>query len=233
MGLDINVLAKPNPGDEEEFESLWGLLTGKTPPPEQEEKGFLAGLFSKPEAPDLQAELDRFQEISTPPHAVLGAPVVGKDPEADAWLRKEFEDGVYQAANFEDLFAEMKGYHALQALPDCDGFPLYSHAYMYDGVDRTSFRGKFLEACEAVIGKENLEQAWEHMLASEFAQWGTALQSRVESYAAEHGLEHALGKHDHEITGDDTREDQVNIVADAARWALFWSQRGHGAEPFF
>ena len=55
----------------------------------------------------------------------------------------------------------------------------------------------------------------------------------AEKFAGEHGIEHALAKHRHEITGDDTREDQVNIVADAARWARFWSQRGHGAEPFF
>ncbi len=94
MGLDITVLGKPLPGHEAEFHDLSialsisnGVRQGDRPRPSFWK--YLLGMappqISKTE---IAAKTDRFNAISTPPYAVLDAPVVGQDAAADAWVRE-------------------------------------------------------------------------------------------------------------------------------------------------
>ncbi len=237
MGLDMNPLAKPKPGHEAEFVDLWTRIQvaqGKRPDPEAETKGFLARLFTPRKPANVADMIARFQAISVPPYAAIGAPVVGKDQAADDWLRETFDNGTISGvSSFAEAQKAFHGYHAVEALPVCDGFPVYTHAGMYEGVDRTSFRGKFLEICEEVIGDDLLAQAWNPMLAAELAAWGRALKDRAAAYAAQHNVTHVLDNRDFMPADDTSPEAQAHIVDQAARWALWWSDRGHGSDPYF
>ena len=104
--------------------------------------------------------------------------------------------------------------------------------YDYDGVDRTSFRGKFLELCDEIIGQDLLNAAWSSMLAEELAEWGDALAEAVEAYAKAHNVTGVLGRPSVEFE-EDTAQTKAHIVDSAARWARFWSRRGHGSEAYF
>lgn len=238
MGLDINILPKPKSGHEAEFEEIWHQFHGRAGPSEKT-KGFWQKLWRivSDKGSDAKSSQDleqRFFEISVPAYEAIGAPIVGKDQEADNWFRASLKERI---ANGEDVneaaeFSEMTGYFALQAMPDCDGFPIYTYAYLYEGVDRTSFRGKFLDGCDAVLDRQIINQAWEPMLAKEFGAWGLALSKAAEGFADANNLSHILNNKPLQ-PGPGTAEEALHIVDQAARWVNYWSSRGHGSDPFF
>ncbi len=231
MGLDMNPMGKPLEGHEDEFRDLLSRLDGKTP--EGSEKGFLGRLFGKAENRDELVA--RFQEISVPPFASIGAPIVGQDAAADDWVRSTFADGRIPSMQSEtEALEKMAGYCALQAMPECDGFPVYTHAYQYDGVDRTSFRGSFLPLCSAFLDDELVNAAWTNMLANDLARWGRDMSDAARKFAEGAGVTHVLGRrHAQEEFSEDDPATLAHIADSAARWALWWSDRGHGSEAYF
>ncbi|NSX54535.1 hypothetical protein [Parasulfitobacter algicola] len=236
MGLDINLLPKPTPGNEDEFAEIWTkikIYDGKLPNPDTVDMGFFKRLFATRPQVDIDTLIERFQQISIPAYISIGAPVVGKDAAANEWVQQQFEAGsIKDAKTLEDAMLAMDGYYALEAMPDCDGFPIYTHAGLYDGVDRTSFRGKFLKTCKDVIGSALLEKAWDPMLAYDLATYGKDLRAAADAYAETHQVQHILGQKNADF--DETSpEGKVHIVDQAARWAIFWSDRGHGTEPYY
>jgi hypothetical protein len=234
LGLDLNPLAKPIPGHEAEFAEVWRryqLAEGRIKDPA---KGFLSRFFSGAKRGDAEALAARIAEISVPHYEAVGAPVVGEDEAADRWLRERFAAGDMPAfRSLEEAVVAMEGYHALEALPDCDGFPVYTNANAYEGVDRASFRGSFLKSCEPVLGEELINRAWEPMLAADLARWGAALGERARAFAARDGVETVIGRREIAFAGEDDPATQAHIADSAARWALWWSARGHGSEPYF
>ncbi|WP_130404916.1 hypothetical protein [Thalassococcus sp. S3] len=196
-------------------------------------KTSLFGLKKSKPVFDEEAAKRRFAELSQPAYVTLNAPQVGRDAEADAWVRAAFEEGRFDLPSAEQALDALKGYYALEAMEPCDGFPVYSHAYMYDGVDRTSFRGAFLTECEKVLEPEILNRAWEIMTAEELAQWSKALLAVADRLAGENGFEHVLGDQAFRTDDPGALPGQIHIIDQAGRWAAFWSSRGHGAEPYF
>src|SRR5262245_19783134 len=152
MGLDLVVEGCARPGHEAE----WRRTLERT--------------FADEELTD--AEIARFQEISIPAYERLGAPRVGYDAAADAWIiqAKKAETPEEVAA----LLKDFHGYHAV-ALVECAGVPRYSHAGLYEGVDETSFRGAFLEGCGDVLSEELITEAWGHRLPLAAVAYGHAL----------------------------------------------------------
>ena len=237
MGLDMNPLGKPKPGCKDEFAAVWHriqIATGNRPDPEMENAGWVKRLLSQGQTEDPGPLIARLQDLMIPPFEAMGAPVVGRDPAADSWFRKAFAAGnIAGHDDVETALAAARGYRALEALPDCAGFPVYTNAGAYEGVDRTSFRGSFLELCVPVIGEELLARAWDPMLAEELAAWAAALRRRVDAFAASHRVNHALGDKHYQWQDETAPDAQAHIVDQAARWAAFWSDRGHGNDPFF
>ena len=237
MGLDMNVAAKPREGFEEEFNLLWvqyWTASGAMPDPELQKKSFLGRLLHRAPQVDTEQIAARIGEISVPAYASIGAPVVGVDEAASLWVRQQFEAGHLAFPTLEAALSEMQGYHSVEALPPGDAFPLYSNGGLYEGADRTSFRGQFLEDCVPVIGKPLLKQAWNPMLAHEFRDWGSEMQQAAARFASSEGVTEILSP-DSALPQEDATEAErmAHIVGSAARWALWWSQRGHGMEPFF
>lgn len=214
MGLDWSPMAKPRPGFEEEFITIFRALEGE---PRSES--------------ELQARLDRFREISDPPHTLMGAPRVGYDGAADQWLRERLERAGRQG-EYDTARKEMHGYYVLDLLPPCDGFPPYSNYGAYEGLDRYSFRGSFLQDVEDVLGPELMAQAHRSMLADELERYGTKLLETARSFARAHGVERV--EHEPPPDGDEgSPASRAHVIFAAAKWCLFWARRGHGLEPWF
>ena len=103
MGLDWNPLARPRAGFEAEFDRLATI-----------------DLDSLSEQ-DQHKHIARFKEITEAPYEVLGAPRVGSDAEADAWLLARLREN-NAVDQFDDARQQMAGYYVLDLLPRSPGF---------------------------------------------------------------------------------------------------------------
>lgn len=229
MGLDLIPSMRPHDANAEEFWRLWsdwmveaGLRPGTIAAPKV--PGFFARMFGEgAEQPMSQdARAARMYEIAEPPYALVGAPIVGQDPEADAWI---IENGGAAAVE------KNQGYRVLELVENCDGLPVYSNA-SFGEVDVTSFRGAFLTDCKAFIDEFELMLAWSAMTPSELADWGKGLLHAAKRYAEDQGVGDVIGQRD-PPDGDNLPVNAAHIADSCGRWALWWSSRGHGMEPDF
>jgi hypothetical protein len=133
----------------------------------------------------------------------------------------------------------MDGYYVLELVPPCDGLPLYTMSVFQGGPERYSFRAKFLDDCEEVIGSDLVHEAWEHHLVTDLEIFGHRLETAAVSYADKMNVADRIRGREVEYTTEeeeqfpDTPVSRAHIVASAARWCLFWSQRDHGQEADF
>lgn len=208
MGLDWNPANRPKEGFEEEFEKVVQKLN----------KGVLWG------EKNLKK---RFHEISIPAFETLQAPTVGRDAEADKWLRKKYEESD-KSISFEDLSAKYAGYKVFDLVKNCPGIPWYSNGGM-GYVESYSFRAQFLIDCEFIIGKELLDQAYEFMFPTQLAEYGKKLLVKAQSYARSQNLDIP----DSPIDDDTKPEFHLHVVKSAGEWAIFWAERRHSLEPYF
>ena len=213
MGLDWNPLARPKPGAEAEFDRLIGLNMDKLGKKER------------------KAAVDRFGEITDAPFETLGAPRVGFDAPADEWLRAQMRENGDEE-RFPEILEQMRGYYVLDLLPECPGLPVYTSAG-YEGVDRYTFRGKFLDDAKDIIGKKLYHRAWERMPARELHEYGEALLDAGRKFAWKHKLEYLETQRQPPDAKENSREFAAHIVFSAAAWCLWWSDRGHGLEPYW
>jgi hypothetical protein len=215
MGLDLIVEGCAKPGHEREWRQL------------------LDRSFAGRQVSD--AEVARFREISIPGYERIGAPRVGSDAAANAWILQ-----AHRAKTAEEITAVLKefdGYYVVR-LVDCDGVPKYSNAGLYEGADETSFRGAFLSDCGDVLSAELLSDAWNHKLPDEAVAYGRSLLASADLAQAEGRrvtrrrgilsfLRPAKVREAIPIT------EQLEIVRAAGRWFIFWGERGHAIRAWF
>ncbi|MBC9880328.1 hypothetical protein G8O24_23665 [Bradyrhizobium sp. INPA01-394B] len=213
MGLDLVVEGCAKPGHEGEWRRLL-------------ERAFKDDELS-------ETEIARFNAISIPGHERIGAPRVGFDSAADAWIVE-----ARTAQTPEDVAATLKEFHGYYVLRlvKCDGVPSYSNGGYYDGVDETSFRGDFLKSCRNVIEKPTLSAAWEHKFPEAAIEYGRALLD-----AADAGMTTPLVAHRSFLsrlglvkpTEPLPLSEQLEIVRAAGRWFVFWGERGNPIRAYF
>jgi hypothetical protein len=211
MGLDWNPLHRPLRGKETEFRKL------------------LAEIKQCETAP--KRLVARFQKISEPPFATLGAPRVGFDPAADAWLRRKLIEAG-RAKQQASVAKEMRGYYVLDLLPDCDGFPVYSNSGLYGDLERFSFRAQFLKDVEDVLGAELMERAYSTMSADELEDYGRALLLKARAFAKRKRVARVESVRAADFP-EGSAAARAHILFAAAKWCLFWAERGHGLDPWF
>ena len=207
MGLDWNPLAKAKAGHEAELDALFDKLD------------------------EASAEtVERFHAITEPPFMSLGAPQVGIDEAANAWLRERLEQAGRQRRARPGDGGDVRGFRVLALLPPCEGFPFYSNHSMSKDLERYSFRGQFLKDVEAIIGPELFERAFKRLRAAEHLQYGEQLLAKAQSYAETRYVTHAAERWASQFD-EDTDAHRAHVMFAAARWCLYWARRGHGLDP--
>lgn len=226
MGLDLIVEGAAKPGHEVEWREIVGrVFRGE---------------------PVSDADIERYQSISIAAYEQVGAPRVGYDVAADAWILE-----VRNATTDEEKAKVLEQFHGHYALPlvKCDGLPVITHANLYDGVDETSFRGKALELCDDVMPAELIEQAWDHKFPEDALRYGQALLDAADaaekagpppapeapaSEPAKPGLLARLfGKRKSPEPEHVPFSEQLKIVRLAGRWYIFWGERGNAIQAWF
>lgn len=209
MGLDLVVENCAKPGHEPEWRRIL--------------ERFFAG--HEPSEEDIA----RFPKISIPGYQRVGAPRVGFDSAADAWIIEARD-----AKTSEEVAAVLKEFHGYYVLRlvKCDGVPKYSNGGLYDGVDETSFRGSFFKGCQDVLGKDLLDEAWNCKLPEAAISYGQALLAAAD-VAQTAGLapkprRTILSRLGLAKTPEPVAiVEQLDIVRAAGRWFIFWGERGH------
>jgi len=229
MGLDWNPLGKPKPGMEAEFYRLLGQLGTA--------EAWLQPVPFRFEAVDKSqrdALRERFFAIQISPYETLNPPRVGRDAEADAWIRSKYEGAPNKPPTIDEWVRQFNGYWVMALLPESDGLPVYSNAPLGGNWERWSFRAKFLDDCEDVLGETLFSEAWLNHLPDQLADYGERLMSCARAYAKIHDVSHILTarwfSEEEAAKGDDPTSPlhKAHIIASAARWAAFWSSHGHG-----
>lgn len=154
----------------------------------------------------------------------LEAPRVGSSAEADAWFTAAHLDGA-SPAEVNEWLGKNQGV-AVVALVKCDGVPPYTNAPMNRELEYSAFRGAFLADMVPVFGDAMFKRAHENMLPAELLAFGTELNEVAQRYAKEHGVVDAAAQYapPKDVEGPASL---AHIMASAARWCLFWAQRGH------
>ena len=214
MGLDCVPLGAAKP----EFRDEWERI--------------MNDLYRNPEiSEETQA---RLLEISIEAGDSLGAPVIGEDPEADAWaIHNKPADSNLSSEEFLD---QHRGYRVFELLDVCDGVPDFSNAGAYDGVDRCSFRGSFLEDCQDIIGSDLLKRAWTDVMRPEEADdYGKQLLEAAAKFrnsgerrqVSSGFLSRLFDRRRRAQNKDMSDEEKLEIIESAGKWYRFWGKRGH------
>lgn len=212
MGLDLCVEGKAISGHEHEWDSL------------------VRRFFADEELSD--SEKDRFQCISQPAYASLDAPRVGTDAIANDWIADQMAGRMTR----EQAIAEYDGYYAL-ALVKSDGLPKFTNAGLYESVDETSFRGKFLESCTQILTKKVIDDAWNHRMPDEAVAYGTSLIAAATDARNGKILVPRKPSIFRSLFGTSPEilplSVQLDIVETAGRWFIFWGKHGHPIHAYY
>ena len=213
MGLDMRPLSKPKAGKELRFYELYNLIPSENLSPDQREQ-----------------LLEEWFALGIPSYETIKAPQVGRDAQADAWLREQYDaDDNPDKPPFDEVYQDYRGYYVIELATEQDSVPVY-RAF---GQDENVFRGQFLADCQELIGEDLLNEAWSNHLAEEAVDYAQRLIAAVTPTAQQHGLEYLKDQYEPPEAEPESLESQLHIVYSLARWLIFYGSRGHGYEADF
>ena len=213
MGLDMRPLSKPKAGKEQRFYELYSLIPSENLSPDQREQ-----------------LLEEWFALGIPSYETIKAPQVGRDAQADAWLREQYDaDDNPDKPPFDEVYQDYQGYYVIELAQEQDSVPVY-RAF---GQDENVFRGQFLADCQELIGEDLLNEAWSNHLAEEAVDYAQRLIAEVTPTAQQHGLEYLKDQYEPPEAEPESLESQLHIVYSLARWLIFYGSRGHGYEADF
>jgi hypothetical protein len=223
MGLDMRPMGKPKPGFEKRYIEIYQMLkTDTLPKPSMLEK-----LLGK-KGPTKEELIEEWFANLIPTYETIKAPRVGRDKEADAWVKEQYEESD-KKVSLQDFVKEYQGYYVIDLAKEADGVPVY-RAF---GQDENVFRGQFLNDCVDLIGKELVHEAWETKLADDALDYGNRLMQAADKIAVEKNLQHLKGQRMPPEDDEKTIESKLHIVYSLARWLIFYGKNGHGYEADF
>lgn len=222
MGLDWNPMNRPKPGREEEYESIFMALQKK------EETSFFSKLLGKKQN-NKEKLLESFLDISIPSYETLNAPKVGFDATATEWAKGRYEFRENKDISLEEFLRQMHGYYVVELVPEHDGIPLYIAPHYEPHV----FRGQFLRDCEQIIGERMLETAYTSQLAQGAVMFGQQIMGIADDYAIKNNITYLKNQRLPPDFDEDSAKSKAHIMFSAAKWLLWWGERGHGYEADF
>lgn len=208
MGLDWEPLPTPKRGYEAEFVQLFGKLASAEGAKRAQVMGW-------------------FQNVSEPPFATIGAPRVGYDPDADAWLVDRLAQSG-RSAELDSLRVELRGHPVLELLPPCDGFPVYSNHTVDDRLDRYSFAAEQLVELRPVLGDGLWRRAYQMQLPEAHGELAALLADVADRFARENALPVHVATVREPVFAKGTVARQGHVLYAAAKWSAYWAARGHG-----
>ena len=163
-----------------------------------------------------------------PTYETIKAPRVGRDKEADAWVKEQYEESD-KKVSLQDFVKEYQGYYVIDLAKEADGVPVY-RAF---GQDENVFRGQFLNDCVDLIGEDLVHEAWETKLANDALDYGNRLMQAADKIAVEKNLQYLKEQRMPPEGDEKTIESKLHIVYSLARWLIFYGKNGHGYEADF
>ena len=161
-------------------------------------------------------------------YETIKAPRVGKDKEADDWIRARYNE-LKEKPPIEEFLKEYEGYYVIELAKEQDGVPVYIAL----GQDENVFRGQFLRDCIDLLGEDLVNEAWETKLAEETLDYGQRLMAVADKVAKENNLEYLKTQRNPPKTAEDSLERKLHIVFSLAKWLVFYGKNGHGYEADF
>ena len=221
MGLDMVPMGKPQPGFEKRYTQIIRIIEGS----EKQELSF----FDKLKGKKLLSKEDLLKEWfanQIPAYEAIKAPRVGRDQEADEWLKQKYLESDKTVS--EALFImENDGYYVVELAKELDGVPVY----ITMNHDRNVFRGEFMQGCIDLIGEELVAEAWNTKMADATLDYGNRLMVVADKIAEENNLQYLKSQRmPPEEATEDSIEWKLHIVYSLAKWLIFYGKNGHGYE---
>lgn len=222
MGLDMRPMGKPKPGFEKRYVEIYEMVTqDKIPKP-----GFLKVVGKK--YPTREELLEEWFANQIQAYETIGAPKVGRDKEADEWIRNQYNQ-MEEKPPLDEFLKEYDGYYVIELAKEQDGVPIYRAM----GQDENVFRGEFLRDCINILGEELASEAWNTKMAGEALDYGNRLMAAADNIAREKNLSYLKTQRAAPDTDEDSIESKLHIVYSLARWLIFYGKNGHGYEADF
>ena len=212
-------LNKPRPGHEARWNALFKFLASDRLPSRN-----LWDWLRGRAAPTREALLHEWNTLSITPYETIGAPLVGRDEQANKWAEAKYAAMTPQPPK-EEYWREMAGYYVVPLATEQEALPVY-----VSFGDEHIFRGEFLTYCVDLIGVPLVEEAWETKLAPKALDYGRRLLAAADVLADRYGLRHLRNTRSPESDDAQSVEWQLHIVYALAQWLVFFAERGHGYE---
>jgi hypothetical protein len=204
MGLDwILNTRRPHKGYEEEFAIL-----------QQEARD----TDSQKAADNIFQKMDK---ISDKAFDVIGCPMIGRDKEADNWIRQQMKEAQEHRdwpqnkdfiGTFEDVVKTHKGQYITDLAKEKGGLG----AVLGMMCSRVDFRGKVVGYCE-YIPEDLQERAYRDQTPEEMLEYANELESAI-------NMQQAL---------DHMPEEEREYIDAAIRWLRFWGEKGFGFHAWY
>jgi hypothetical protein len=225
MGLDIRPMGKPKPGFEERYKELSKILQRK------EKRGLsLADKLNarkKLSKEELFLALEWFR-IQIKSYETIRAPRVGRDQEADSWLRQKYRETDQELSETEFLRIH-DGYYVIELAKEKDGLPVYRSLKG----DANVFNGALLTSCADLIGQNLVREAQKTKTAKETLDYGRRLMKIADKIAGEKKLLYLKDQREQPEANTEALESKLHIIFSLGRWLIFYGERGHGVEVGF
>ena len=216
-------MGKPKPGFEKRFAEVFEMVSKNNIP----QPSFLDKLKGK-KYPTKDELLQKWLANQIQTYETIRAPRVGRDKEADEWIRDKYNE-LQKKPPLEQFLKDHDGYYVIELAKEQDGVPVY----IAMGQDENVFRGQFLQDCIDLIGEDLVNEAWETKLADEALNYGNRLMTVADNLAKENKLEDLKTQRLPPDTDEDSIESKLHIVFSLAKWLIFYGKNGHGYEADF
>ncbi len=223
MGLDMRPMGKPKLGFEKRFVEIFEMVSqDKVPQPTFFDK--LKGKKMPTKDELLQEWFDN--QIQT--YETIKAPRVGRDKEADEWIRNKYDE-LEQKPLLDQFLKDYEGYYVIDLAKEQDGVPVYIAL----GQDENVFRGQFLQDCVDILGEDLVNEAWNTKMADETLDYGNRLIETADKLSKQNNLEYLKTQRLPPDTDEESIESKLHIVYSLAKWLIFYGKNGHGYEADF
>lgn len=216
-------MGKPKPGFERRYLEIFEMLSKNKIP----QATFLDRLKGK-RLPTKEELLKEWLANQIQTYETIRAPRVGRDKEADEWVKKKYSN-TDKSVSESEFIKKHDGYYVIELAKETDGVPVYI-AYQQD---ENVFRGQFMQDCVDLIGEDLVNEAWDTKLAEATLDYGQRLMTVADRIANENNLQFLKDQRLPPDTDEDSIESKLHIVYSLAKWLIFYGKNGHGYEADF